>query len=103
MQFNIKLIKIIVKMKFEILNFLEETKQEIIDNFLQDNCEKVVQYEPYGDTEVNAGYDWCDEDYADAEDYADQIIKESFEEFSNSKSVDFIGVIERAKQTLDKI
>lgn len=90
-------------MKNEILSFLKETKESIIEEYLQDNCQKVAHYESYGDTEVNAGSHWLDKDYADAEDYAEQIIKEAFEEFFNSKSVDIAGAIEKAKKVFDKI
>lgn len=89
-------------MKNEILSFLKETKESIIEDFLQDNCQKVVQYESYGDTEISYR-EWRRGDYEEAEDYAEQIIKEAFEEFFNSKSVDIAGAIEQAKKAFDKI
>jgi hypothetical protein len=90
-------------MKNEILEYLKETKESIIEDFLQDNCQKVAHNESYGDTEVNVGSHWRDGDYNDAEEYAEQIIKEAFEEFFNLKSVDIAGAIEDAKKVFDKI
>jgi len=90
-------------MKNEILEYLKDTKESIIQEFLQDNCQKVAHNESYGDTEVNVGSHWLDKDYNDAEEYAEQIIKEAFEEFFNLKSVAFNEAIEKAKQVLNKI
>lgn len=90
-------------MKSKILNFLKETKESIIEEYLQDNCIQTEQVESYGDIETTVGYFYENKDYDDAEDYAEQIIKETFEEFFTSKSIDFAGAIEKAKQILNKI
>ena len=90
-------------MKEGILEFLRETKQKLIGKYLEDNCGLVEQTEDYGDTEATVGYYYEDEDCAAAENYAEDIIKEAFDEFFKEKSVNIFGAIENAKKVLDKL
>jgi len=93
-------------MKNEILEFLKETKEKLIDEHLED-CTKTEQREPYGDTDAVVGYDYSDKDYSQAENYADAVIEKAFTEFLRKKNEvsesDFDKAVEKAKEAVSKI
>jgi hypothetical protein len=94
-------------MKNEILEYLKETKQKLIDEHLDLYSTKTEQREPYGDTDAVVGYDYSDKDYSQAENYADAVIEEAFTEFFRKKNEvsesDFDKVVEKAKEAVSKI
>lgn len=90
--------------------YILEKFEELSEEYLQDNCIAIKEYEPYGDTRVVSGSFYTDshiqDSYNHAIDYIENAIQDAMKELNEKyglRADQFLAAVEKAKKTLSKI
>lgn len=79
--------------------YLQESFNDLVNEYLEENCEFHYDYFDYGDTQVKCGSGYSDKDYEAAKDYALEKIEEALEELKKENG--FIVSEEKFTETVD--
>ncbi|MBM5782409.1 MAG: hypothetical protein FJ368_03195 [Pelagibacterales bacterium] len=91
-------------------DYLQEKFDELVDEYLSENCSQVEEKAPYGDTEVTVYRGYSESDRVEAEVYAMDRLEEALlgaledlKEENGFKPKSVGAVIEKAKETINNL